>query len=202
MLAEAVAAVIRTAAGVNAYSLDPDVSRGACVFFANHSSHLDFLVIWAALPSEQRQRCVPVAAKDYWEKTRLRRYLACRVFHALLVDRKHVAAHNSPLTAMGDVLARGRSLIIFPEGTRSVDGQMGKFKSGLFHLARANPEARVVPVCLENLNRVLPKGELLPVPLLSSVTFGRPLALGKGETRDAFLSRAFAAVQELRRHEN
>lgn len=197
LLKRMMAGFIRTFAGVCVKYLDPDVFEGTHVYFANHTSHLDFLVIWSALPPDQRERCMPVAAKDYWEKGRIRRYLSEHVFHSLLIERKHVSVQNNPIRSMMDVLKGGKSLIIFPEGTRSPDGVMKPFKSGLHHLAEKGLDVRFVPVCLENLNRILPKGELLPVPLLSSVVFGRPLSLMPGESRQDFLARAFDSVKEL-----
>ena len=70
-------------------------------------------------------------------------------------------------------LDAGDSLIFFPEGTRALTDEMLPFKSGLYHLARANPTLELVPVRMENLSRVMPKGELLPVPLVCILTFGR-----------------------------
>ncbi len=196
------ATLIRVASGACVRLGDPDVMAGTRIYFANHTSHLDFAVVWASLPSEQRRRCVPVAAKDYWESGWLKRYLAKRVFRAVLLDRKRVSASENPIDRMNQALADGDSLIVFPEGTRSLDGEMRKFKPGLYHLAKRNPEVPLVPICLENLNRILPKGELLPVPLLSAITFGSVIRLETGETKGAFLERAQDAIEELRSHDN
>jgi len=200
MVRDLVAAATRALTGVAIRCLDPSVLDGPRVYFANHSSHLDFLVIWASLPQRQRERTVPVAARDYWQRGRFRRWLSGNVFQALLVDRTRVSAHHNPIDQMDAVLASGRSLIIFPEGTRSVDGTMKPFRSGLYHLARRHADIDLVPVCLENLNRLLPKGEILPVPLVCAATFGRPVRLAAAEPRDAFLERAHKAVEELRSH--
>jgi 1-acyl-sn-glycerol-3-phosphate acyltransferase len=99
---------------------------------------------------------------------------------------------------MCKALRAGDSLIIFPEGGRSPGGEIGDFKPGLHHLAREVPEAELVPVFIENLSRVLPKGEVLPVPVLCSVHFGAPVRLEAGETKQDFLQRARAAVLALR----
>ena len=202
MAPELLAGLIRIGSGACVSLCDPDVLTGTRIYFANHTSHLDFFVIWACLPPEQRKRCLPVAAKDYWESGRIRRYLANRVFRAVLVDRNNVSARTNPLKRMDEALAGGESLIIFPEGSRSPDGEMQPFKPGLYHLARHNPEIPLTPVCLENLNRILPKGERLPVPLLSAVTFGRDMRLETGESKSDFLNRAQTAVEELRSHDN
>jgi 1-acyl-sn-glycerol-3-phosphate acyltransferase len=169
------------------------------IYFANHTSHLDFPVIWASLPDTLRAKTRPVAARDYWDTTRLRRYLARDVFRAIMIDRNSVAGRDNPLRPMEEALEAGDSLIIFPEGTRSLDEDAGlnPFKPGLFHLARLFPQVQLVPVYLENLNRILPKGEFIPIPLLAAVIFGTPIQLLPGEDKRAFLDRARAAVARL-----
>jgi 1-acyl-sn-glycerol-3-phosphate acyltransferase len=168
------------------------------VYFANHSSHLDALVLWAVLPAPVRALTRPVAALDYWTATRLRRYLATDVFQAVLIERRRVATRENPLAEMLAALGDRHSLILFPEGGRQPGPDPGPFKSGLFHLAKDRPEVEFVPVLMENLNRILPKGEVLPVPLLGSVSFGPPLPLQPGEEKSAFLERARKAVLALR----
>jgi len=167
------------------------------IYFANHTSHLDAVVLWAALPPPVRVKTRPVAAKDYWAASHFRRWLAEKVFHGLLIERHKFSAHESPLHDLLDALDAGDSLILFPEGTRSSGLEPQAFKSGLFHLARDRPQVELVPVYLENLNRILPKGEVLPVPLISSVTIGAPIQIQEGETRDAFLERSRMAVWSL-----
>ena len=196
MMRDALAAIVRGVTGVCVRYLDASVFEGVNVYFANHTSHLDFLAVWAALPSAQRAHCVPVAARDYWERGATRQIVARRVFRAVLIERRRVTPGNNPLRLMSDALERGDSLIVFPEGTRGGDG-MHPFKPGLHHLAEAHPTVPLVPVYLANLNRILPKGEILPVPLLSSVTFGRPLQAVADESRADFLTRAERAVKEL-----
>lgn len=197
------AALLRLLTGATArwVGFDPDEAiYGArpCIFFANHTSNLDGPVIWASLPLALRTITRPVAAHDYWSAGPLRRYLAQRVFNCVLVERHHVTKTNNPLTAMEAALAAGQSLIIFPEGTRSMDGALGEFRPGLFHLARGNPAVRLVPVYLQNLNRILPKGEMLLIPLLASVRFGAPIELQPAEAKINFLARARAAIEALR----
>jgi 1-acyl-sn-glycerol-3-phosphate acyltransferase len=168
------------------------------VYFANHTSNLDAAVVWASLPAEVRSLTRPVAARDYWQKGKLRPYLANKVFHAVLIERHKVSAHDNPIDHLLEALSTRHSLIIFPEGTRSLTGEIGSFKSGLYHLAKRRPGVEFVPVLIDNLNRILPKGEFLAVPLLSSVSFGTPLHLDTDEPKQAFLERARAAVMNLR----
>lgn len=169
-----------------------------CVFFGNHTSHLDSLVIWAALPEPLRRRCRLCAARDYWEATPRRRWLAQRVFHALLIERRVVTRQNNPLTTMLAALDRAEVLVLFPEGGRQESDASAPFKSGLFHVARRRPDVPLFPVCLQNLNRILPKGAYLPVPIIGSVYFGEPLTRSPGENKSAFLERARLALETLR----
>lgn len=170
---------------------------GPRLFFANHTSNLDFVALWAVLPPELRRRTRPVAARDYWLGGPVRRWLAGRVFRAVLIERKQVTRANNPIEQMTPVLTAGECLILFPEGGRFEGAELAPFKSGLFHLAQRCPQTALVPVYIENLNRVLPKGEVLAVPMLCAVTFGEPLSLQEGEGKDAFLERAREAVCAL-----
>jgi 1-acyl-sn-glycerol-3-phosphate acyltransferase len=165
------------------------------IYFANHTSHMDTVVIVAALPADLRARTHPVAALDYWGVSGLRRYIAVACLNAVLVDRSR-STDADPLEPLIRLLDQGESLIIFPEGTRG-QGSIGPFKSGLFNLASRFPAVELVPVFLENLHRVLPKGSFLLVPLICSAWFGAPLQLTPGESKPDFLSRARAAVAAL-----
>ena len=168
------------------------------IYYANHASHCDSLLIWAALPPALRRKTRPVAGADYWLKSRLRRFFATKVFRSVLIDREHLRVGGGPIKTMAEALDEGASLILFPEGTRNLtETLLLPFKTGLHHLARKRPEIELVPVWLANLNRVLPKGELLPVPLLCQVTFGVPLRLHPEETRADFLTRAHEALLSL-----
>src|SRR5262245_2449822 len=109
------------------------------IYFANHTSHFDALAVWAALPRAVRRRTRPIAARDYWERSALRRAIAVEGFRALLVDRAPRSHAKHPLQDMFDALEAGDSLILFPEGTRGSGFRPGPFKSGLFHLARRFP---------------------------------------------------------------
>ena len=169
------------------------------IFFANHASHGDFVLVWAVLPAALRSRTRPVAGAEYWRKDALRRFIGERVFNAVLVSREAAGRRDSdPVARFAEALDAGASLILFPEGTRNTGSvPLLPFKSGLYHLARARPEVELVPVWIDNLNRVLPKGEIVPVPLLCTVTFGAPLALQPGEGSVPFRERSRAALLAL-----
>jgi 1-acyl-sn-glycerol-3-phosphate acyltransferase len=199
VIALCVAALARLASGPSVRCAEDRPCRGQCIYFANHGSHLDFVVLWAVLPKDLRARTRPVAARDYWESSRLRRYMATRVFRAVLVDRAggSLGQLRVQMDQLIAVLDDGDSLIIFPEGTRGSSGEIGPFKSGLDYLARQRPDVDLVPVHLHNLQRIMPKGEFLPVPQLSCISFGVPLRLQDGEPKAAFLTRAHQAVANL-----
>jgi 1-acyl-sn-glycerol-3-phosphate acyltransferase len=167
------------------------------IYFANHTSHLDVILVWSALPHAVRELTRPVAAKDYWNRGFIRRYVA-KTYNALLVDRKEIKVHQSPVDVMLREIGTTHSLILFPEGGRTTGEVVGEFKSGLYYLSKKRPDLELVPVHIDNMNRVLPRGEFLPVPLLSCITFGPPMWLETGETKVAFLKRAREAVQRLK----
>ncbi len=167
------------------------------IYFANHQSHFDWVLIWAALPRDLRAATRPIAARDYWAKTPFRKWLTNEVFHAVYVSRQR-SDDEDPLEPLVQALRNGDSLVIFPEGTRSNKGEPMPFKSGLFHLAAQFPGVPLVPAWIDNVQRVMPKGEVVPVPILCTVTFGAPLQLGDGEDKRAFLERAREAVLALR----
>lgn len=168
------------------------------IYFANHASHGDFVLVWTVLPRRMRLATRPVAGSDYWLKGRLRRFIGRDVFNAVLIDRDSARRTTDPVVQMTDALDAGASLIVFPEGTRNItEAALLPFKSGLFHLAQARPDIALVPVWIDNLNRVMPKGEFVPVPLICTVTFGAALHLSGTETKQDFLARAEAALLAL-----
>ena len=168
------------------------------VYFANHTSNGDFILLWTVLPPYLRRKTRPIAASDYWLTTRLKSFIGRNVFNAVLIDRNPETRTQDPVGQMTEALDQGSSLIIFPEGMRNnTREKILPFKTGLFHLATKRPKVELVPVWIENLNRVLPKGEIIPIPFICSVTFGPPIKLKPDEDKQNFLDRAQAAVLAL-----
>lgn len=194
----ALAGLARLLAGASVRWIASQPDTCQRVYFANHTSHLDAIVIWSSLPPAIREITRPVAAKDYWSRGIVRRWLAHDVFDALLIDRTDIKVHQSPVDLMLREIGTTKSLIVFPEGGRSITGEVGEFKSGLYYLAKKRPDIELIPVYIDNLNRVLPRGEFLPVPLLSCISFGAPLWLERGENKLDFLARARRAVLALK----
>jgi 1-acyl-sn-glycerol-3-phosphate acyltransferase len=202
--ADIIAACARTLAGPAVRWVNCRPSSRQRVYFANHTSHLDFVVLWSVLPRRLREKTRPVAAKDYWSSG-LRKRIAVNAFNAVLVERgdkivdgDRLAAARHTLDMLLEALGQEHSLIVFPEGTRGNGLKVGPFKSGIFYLWSKRPDVQFVPVYLSNLNRILPKGEFLPVPVISRVTFGPPLRPDANETKDSFLAKAHDAVCSLR----
>lgn len=168
------------------------------IYYGNHTSHGDFVLIWASLPEELRVRTRPVAGADYWDTTPLRRWLAHEVLRGVVIDRTRTEGGPNAIEQMIAALEGGDSLILFPEGTRNTtDATLLPFKSGIYHVVAGHRDVECVPVWIENLNRVMPKGEFLPIPLLCTLSFGAPLTLQPDEDKDAFLARLSSALLAL-----
>jgi 1-acyl-sn-glycerol-3-phosphate acyltransferase len=197
-VAKGVVGIARLLAGGNVRRVGFTPDERQRIYFANHASHLDFVLVWAALPPPLRAMTRPVAAKDYWDRPGIRRYLGVKVFNAVLVERNPTSASSNVMEVLLDGLGHHHSLIIFPEGTRGDGSTIAPFKSGLYRLGKARPDVELVPAYINNLNRVLPKGEFVPVPMLASVSFGEPMHVGEDEDKSAFLDRARDAILELR----
>jgi 1-acyl-sn-glycerol-3-phosphate acyltransferase len=207
-LASLIAAFGRGVSGVQVRWLGCRPSTAQRIYFANHTSHLDFVVLWSSLPRETRAQTRPVAAMDYWSRG-IRAYLAQRVFRAVLIQRglpAHAGFHYDALAgaqtrieALAAAMGSDDSLILFPEGTRGTGETIAPFRSGIYYLSQRRPDVELVPAYLENLSRILPKGEFLPVPLLCTLTFGAPIRVEDREAKHVFLERARQAVLALRR---
>lgn len=197
-LGTALAGFTRLVTGAHARWIGCAPSSVQRIYFGNHSSHADFALIWASLPYHLRIKTRPVAGADYWEKGPFRKYVIHEVLRGVLIERAGNVRVRDPIETIVGALDQGDSLIVFPEGTRNTtDDVLLPFKSGLYRVACMRPDVQLVPVWMENLGRVLPKGEIIPVPLLCSVNFGAPMKLQPGEEKAAFLDRAKLALLDL-----
>ena len=193
----ALAAVARLITGAQGHWYGAPPKAEQRIYFANHQSHFDWVLIWAALPSDLRSVTRPIAARDYWTSSRLKHWITREIFNAVYVSRQRTDDED-PLEPLMEALRHGDSLVIFPEGTRGHAAEPAPFKSGLYALAQAFPEVQLIPAWIDNVQRVMPKGEVVPVPILCTVTFGAPIALRPEEARRTFLDRARHSVVALR----
>ena len=169
------------------------------IYIANHTSHIDAVAIWTALPPELQKTTHPVAAWDYWANNKIKKYITTQGMNAVYIKRtREEGSNEDPLQPLCDSLATGDSLILFPEGTRNKEALPQTFKSGIYHLAKRFPHVEIVPVYLENLSRIMPKGEFWPVPLACTARFGTPLYFREEESKDEFLERARQGVIDAR----
>lgn len=181
----------RAVTGVRPIWAGPAPGGRQRIYFANHASHGDFILVSTCLPAGERGRTAAVAGADYWNAGPTRRFISGKLLRTVLVERNWVERTADPMQVMLAALDAGQSLIFFPEGTRNMTEEpLLRFRSGLYNLAVARPDVELVPCWIENMSRVLPKGAVLPVPLLCRVVFGAPLALEEGEDRKVFLDRA------------
>ncbi|MDU8943927.1 lysophospholipid acyltransferase family protein [Ovoidimarina sediminis] len=198
LLGFAIIVFARFITAVRAIWTDSEPETGQRVYYANHTSNGDFILIWTVLPPDIRARTRPVAGSDYWFKSRLRTFIGKDVVNAVLIDRRPDARDTDPMETILDALDTGVSLIIFPEGKRNnTEERILPFKSGIYNISVQRPEVELVPVWIENLNHVMPKGKLIPIPLLCTVTFGPPIRAEAGEDRKAFLECASNALLAL-----
>jgi 1-acyl-sn-glycerol-3-phosphate acyltransferase len=109
------------------------------------------------------------------------------MFNAVLVDR--AANGKNPIAPILEALKEGYSIIIFPEGTRNKEDELLAFKAGIYLLAKAYPHIEIVPIWLDNLKRVMPKGHLLPLPFLCALTAGEATTIKENEGKEGFLQR-------------
>lgn len=176
--------------------IDPEPRQR--VYFANHVSNADMPMIWTVLPPALRRQTRPVAAADYWLKTPLRAFIGPEVFNCVLVDRERSDPSDDPMTRILAALDDGSSLILFPEGNRNMsDDLLLPFRAGLYNIGRARPEVDLVPTWVANLNEIMPKGEVIPLPLMCTVTFGAPVRVEQDEDKATFLTRARNALADL-----
>ena len=143
---------IRALTGAQARWLGYPPKAEQRIYFANHQSHADLVLIWAALPEELRSITRPIAAKDYWTKTLFKKWITTAVFNAIYVNRAKTDDQD-PLEPLIDALGNGDSIILFPEGTRGNQEDPQKFKSGLYNLKQKFPDVVLVPAWIYNVQR-------------------------------------------------
>lgn len=166
------------------------------ILIANHNSHMDTMAIMSAIPSRYIHKVHPIAARDFFGGSLFKKILMRYLVNATLIQRDRDDPENDPIDSMDKMLKKSRSLILFPEGSRGVPGVMTKFKKGLGYLIQRNPEIKVIPVYLDNVYKILPRGKNLILPYNCSIKFGDPIQFKSMEMEDILLS-SEKAMQNL-----
>lgn len=169
------------------------------IILANHNSHLDTLSIMSSLPGSLIWKVKPVAAEDYFGKTKMRKAFSNFFINTLLIrrDTKNIDAENHPIEKMLKCIDAGYSLILFPEGTRGAAEEMDSIKPGIAKILSLRPHIKYIPVFLTGMGRSLPKGEVVPLPYKSSINYGKPTHVKSTNIRE-ILSQIIADFEDLK----
>ena len=172
--------------------------KGPAILIANHNSHIDTLVLMCLFSMSQLLKVHPVAAADYFFNTRFRSFLFRTLIGAIAVKRERTRNSKEDVFAEAKQnLKKGHLLIIYPEGTRSPDGEIREFKTGAAHLAKSHPDVPVIPIFINGPDKVMPKTDFLPVPFICDVYLGTPMHFGDDSKKD-FTEKIFHEVVRLK----
>jgi 1-acyl-sn-glycerol-3-phosphate acyltransferase len=166
------------------------------VFAANHSSHLDTPLILQALPPEWRRRTAVVAAADYFYRNALVAGLVSLAFGTVPIERKAAISRDSA-QRLNDVVRERWNLLLYPEGTRSRDGRMGKMRSGAARLAVEHGIA-LVPIAIVGSHEAMPPGRAWPRRRPVVVRFGIPITPRPGEDHRALTEKLQVTLEKMR----
>lgn len=166
------------------------------VIVSNHNSHIDTMALLSALSSSQLAKTHPVAAGDYFGQSKVRAFFTRFFVNAILIPRTVKKGEQNPIRVMSEILKKGDSLILFPEGSRGEPEKMQEFKKGIGLLMKMNPDVAYIPVFMKGMGKVLPRGERLLVPFDTYVCFGEP-ALCKSDDVEEIVSEIEKAICDL-----
>jgi 1-acyl-sn-glycerol-3-phosphate acyltransferase len=191
------AAILRSELSLRVYGLDRlDAVPGPVLFFSNHSSHLDATLILATLPDRWQRRTAVGAAQDYFFDVWWRQAFTALVYAGFPIDR---AKGGQGATDKARELVRdGWSIVVFPEGTRSADGHVQRFRHGSARLCLELGIA-AVPIAIVGAYQAMPRGRFWPRPGRPTVTvrYGDPIVPAEGETHQELSRRMSQAVGQL-----
>lgn len=189
--------IIRWVIGIS-FRYNKNIDENAqYIYVANHNSHLDTACILAALPIPALKNTHPVAAADYFGKNAVTTFLSEFFLNACLIKRSKDAVGVNPIEKMDDLLKEGKSLILFPEGSRGNPEELQEFKKGIAILLEKNPDVKFVPVFMHGLGKALPKGDGVLVPFVGSITFGRPRLKPDNASTEEIVEYVRRAILEL-----
>jgi len=160
--------------GLNVRHAQRMPKAGPAIIVANHNSHLDTLVLTTLFPLKLLPSIRPVAAVDYFTKSKTLAWFTTHIINAIFIDRD-LTASRDPLSDVHGALAQGDIVILYPEGSRGEPERLATFKGGVARLAKQHPDIPVVPIFFHGLGKALPKDDWLPVPFFIDVFVGDPI---------------------------
>ena len=187
--------VLTIALGTNVRGRERLPVKGPAIIVANHNSHLDTLTIMAMCPLRQLPLLRPVAAMDYFMKTKAMAWFATNIIGIIPIARGGHQKGSNPLEPCIEALDRGEILILFPEGSRGEPEKLSQFKKGVAHLVKERPETPVHPLFIHGLGKALPKDSFLLVPFNCDVVAGEALFWNGGV--DGFMESLQSRMTDL-----
>jgi 1-acyl-sn-glycerol-3-phosphate acyltransferase len=160
--------------GLNVFGRKNISGCGQFILVANHNSHLDACSLMNLFPLHRLHNIHPVAAGDYFLSNPILAWVSTTLLNIIPIPRDNITKTNNPITKMGEALDQGKSLILFPEGSRGQPEVMSEFKTGIAHLIKKYPTIPVIPVFLKGMGKSLPKGEAILVPFFCDAVIGEP----------------------------
>jgi len=156
------------------------------ILIANHNSHMDTMAIMSSIPSKYIHRVHPIAAADFFGGSKFKEKLMRYMVNATLIPRKRPESNEDidPVQVMSNLIEKGRSIIVYPEGSRGTPGVMTGFKKGIGYLINKNPYVDVIPVYLDGIHKTLPKGKNLILPYNCEIIFGDTIQFDSFEVDD------------------
>lgn len=160
--------------GLKYYNRNVLKKKKQFILIANHNSHMDTMAIMSSIPSRYIHRVHPIAAADFFGGSKFKEKLMRYMVNATLIPRKRAESKEDvdPIQLMSNLIEKGRSIIVYPEGSRGVPGIMTDFKKGIGYLINKHPNVDVVPVYLDGIHKTLPKGKNLILPYNCKIIFG------------------------------
>lgn len=169
------------------------------IIAANHNSHADAVTLMTAVPTNKLANTHPIAAADYFGKNKFTSFISWLFINVKLIPRKKSSDedNDNPINIMDELLKKKKSIIIFPEGSRGKPGKLSPFKKGIGILSEKNQNVPIIPVYLEGISRVLPKGNKIILPSLTKIYFGEAIHI-TDESAEEIVERVEKAIHRLK----
>ncbi len=160
--------------GVNVFGRENIKRLDQFIIVANHNSHLDTLLLFYLLPAKQIKKTHPVAAKEYFSKSKILFWLVKFIFDPVWISRGDTESFDGFMDVVKSKLDHGHNLIIFPEGSRGMPGEVHHFKTGIGRISEQYRHIPILPVFISGTEKSLPKHFSIPVPIWNNIIIGPP----------------------------